>query len=48
MRALEQLNQKLGIDNFELHLRLSTTRDGSKAPRWTEEFIKKEMKQLKG
>ena len=38
IEALEQVNQKLGLDNFKATVRLSQT-SGPKLPRWTPEYI---------
>ena len=47
IEALVRVNEKLGLDNFKLTLRLSES-EGKKLPRWTEEWIKTEMEPLAG
>ena len=42
IEALENVNQVLGVDNFKVTVRLSET-EGPKLPRWTPEYIEKEL-----
>ena len=42
IEALEQVCTKLGLDNFRAIVRLTQT-DGPKLPRWTPEYIEKEL-----
>lgn len=38
IEKLEQVNLKLGLNNFKAHIRLSVT-DGPKFPRWTPGWV---------
>ena len=49
IEALQKVNEKLGLDNFEATIRLSKTDDGSKpSPRWDAKFIQEELSDKKG
>ena len=43
-----QVNEKLGIDNFKLTVRLSEPDFGPKLPRWTPDYIEKELAEHAG
>lgn len=48
IEALEQVNRNLGLDNFKVTVRLSETDGGPKMPRWTPDFIEKELMPMAG
>ena len=48
IEALEQVNRNLGLDNFKVTVRLSETDGGPKMPRWTPDFIEKELVPMAG
>ena len=49
IEALEKVNEKLGLNNFKVIVRLSDPDKGEeKKPRWTPNYIEKELSQYEG
>lgn len=48
IEALEQVNQKLGLNNFKATVRLSKPTSGPKLPRWNPLYIEEQLTPMAG